>query len=511
MDVEPDEEVMLDGNVVDAEVENILKINLTKMNDDNMNDFKLLGTVGKYTLDFVRSLIYLSDEHIFIHKMSDHDEKFSIIGSLIRFLYTNYIIEHNGEKPQDVPRYVNLITYALYPLMRRTVKDAKTAKTTERDTIKSIRSLVQSKYKYVVDGKEIDNNKYKGCQFTEDNLKFWAVYSKMSEKAKKQLNGEDLGKLDCFKRRVRSAVSNWTNIVVGLIMDGLTDEIRPFKEVDEKTFDSFHFNARDGMTFNDVIKCQPNVDKNIVDVDETFYIKTMRLWTLMFIYVVYYNSNSITETIRSIISAFVRYYIWVQKKNAKNPETFIYNIHQTQTLTSFPYNQWIKDEEGDNIKSWIKTIYLQFIKKELLTINKCERLMPFLTNLSRAGIPISDSIGMNVKPLPNFDQDMDRVYKNILSAFTQERFQPPRELSITSDPFFPMRNGILEFLSDGQVIFHTNNHEHYINANTNVLWEDDYNPNTKEHKPAHDAVKKMIEQIYPKDDEREFILSVFDC
>ena len=69
--------------------------------------------------------------------MSDHDEKFSIIGSLIRFLYTNYIIEHNGEKPQDVPRYVNLITYALYPLMRRTVKDAKTAKTTERDTIKS--------------------------------------------------------------------------------------------------------------------------------------------------------------------------------------------------------------------------------------------------------------------------------------------------------------------------------------------------------------------------------------
>ena len=61
MDVEPDEEVMMDGNVVDAEVENILKINLTKMNDDNMNDFKLLGTVGKYTLDFVRSLIYLSD------------------------------------------------------------------------------------------------------------------------------------------------------------------------------------------------------------------------------------------------------------------------------------------------------------------------------------------------------------------------------------------------------------------------------------------------------------------
>lgn len=515
-DLEPDESVIIDTKSFDQEVENILNMNSSSTSKSSL-EFKTLGRVGKYTLDFVRSLIYLSDEHIFIRKMSNHDDKFKIVGILVRFLYTNYIIEHNGNKPSDPIRYINYITYALLPIMRRTITDPSIAKSTERDQVKSIREKVFSCYKFAVDGKDepSDDNNYsevhnkKGCVFNENLLRFWSMYSKLNEKSKKRLSGDELGALDQFKRKVRSCVSAWTNIVVGLIMDGITDEIRPFIEVDERTFDSFKFKARDGVTFNDVIKCQPNVDKSIIDIDETFYIKTMRLWTLMFIYVVYYNSNSITETIRSIISAFVRYYIWIQKKDSKNPETFIYNIHQTQSLTSFPYNQWIRDEEGDNIRSWIKTIYLQFIKKELLTINKCERLMPFLTNLSRAGIPISDTIGMNVKPLANFDQDMDRVYKNILSAFTQERFQPPRELSITDSPFFPMRNGILEFLSDGNIIFHTNNHEHFMNANTNVLWEDNYDPNDKIHKQAHSAISKMISQIYPKADEREFILRVF--
>lgn len=529
VDIEINIDVMLTAEAQKIDIDPIFEKIFRANEQERKKKQVVLGKVGKLTLDFVWRLIYLNNEHFLWKNLADNAFKTRFLNTLINFVYANYFIEKRGKHMADSEKqdFISSIIYAVLPLMRRTLKTI--GEDTKRATWESLKGHVEWFLTRALSG----NNKTDPI-FDEDQRRFWDGYCNMSLKEKKKMPVEDIQKLEGIKQRYQNIVSAWTKFITDIVMHGITDEIVPFKEIDKDNFDPANFNAREGVTFDEVLPRQPNVDKTIVTIDESFYVETMRIWTLMFMFVEYYNSNSITETIRSIISTFTRYYIWTQKEINGTNSIYIYNIHQTQMLTAFPYNQWIVDVDGESVKAWIKTIYLQFIKKELQTINKCRRLMPFLSNLSNAGIPISDAIGINVKPLPNFDSDMDRVYKNILSAFTQERYAPPRELSICNDPYFPMRNGLLEFRANGSVVFHRDNHDKFINAHTNVEWVDDYydlltaipvytkTADGKDGAPAtprdhmiveiqsaYEAVNNMLKQIYPYDDEREYAMKIY--
>ena len=533
-DVEVNVDAILPDSVEHINVDPIFE-KIFKANEQERKKSRgVIGRVGRLTLDFVWRLIYLNNEHFLWKQMADNKFKTRFLNTLINFIYANYFIEHRGKflKESEKEEFIVEVVRAVLPLMRRTL--TKLDEDTNRASWNSLKGHVEWFLTRALSG----NNKTDAI-FDTDLAMFWKGYCEMSFKERKKMTSDDLHKLNSIQQRYQNIISAWTKFVTDIVMHGITDEIVPFKEIDRDNFDPARFNPREGVTFEDVLPRQPNVDKTVTTVEESFYVETMRIWTLMFMFVEYYNSNSMTETIRSIISTFTRYYIWSQKEMNGTTSIYIYNIHQTQMLTAFPYNQWIVDADGESVKAWIKTIYLQFIKKELQTINKCRRLMPFLSNLSNAGIPISDAIGINVKPLPNFDSDMDRVYKNILAAFTQERYAPPRELSICNDPYFPMRNGLLEFRDDGSVIFHRDNHDKFMHAHTNVEWLEDYydllkavpkyvkygepdiNGNTKnvpasahdktieEVQRAHQAISNMLKQIYPYDEEREYAMKIY--
>lgn len=533
-DVEINIDAILPQSVEHIDLDPIFE-KIFKANEQERKKSQLvLGKVGKLTLDFVWRLIYLNSEHFLWKQMADNKFKTRFLSNLINFVYANYFIEKRGKflSDQDKHEFISAIVYAVLPLMRRTL--SKLTEDTKRATWESLKGHVEWFLTRALSG----NNKTDAI-FDTDLAMFWKGYCGMTAKERKSMSPEDLQKLEGIKQRYQTIIAAWTKFVTDIVMHGITDEVFPFREIDRENFDPARFDAREGVTFEAVLPRQPNVDKTVTTVDESFYVETMRSWTLMFMFVEYYNSNSITETIRSIISTFTRYYIWSQKELNGSNSIYLYNIHQTQMLTALPYNQWIVDNDGENVKAWIKTIYLQFIKKELQTINKCRRLMPFLSNLSNAGIPISDAIGINVKPLPNFDSDMDRVFKNILSAFTQERYAPPKEISICNDMFFPMRNGLLEFKRDGTTVFHRDNHDKFMNAHTNVEWLDDYyellqhipkyvkygdpdeNGNCRNVpatprdsdavfvQSAHKAIMGMLEQIYPKATEREYALKIY--
>ena len=464
------------------------------INDIEQNatlDWKDLGCVGKITADFMQSLVYLSDGHVFWKKMRDNGERLKyIVTPLIQFISVNCFIERKGYLPDnDKNQFVHSLTKLMLPLLKHATKG--TNEKTERDTYKSCYDHIKAYY-----------NKYSGVKlaFNEENTTFWREYAKMSSTEKRKLLNTGSQKLEIMKKQFRKMFSKWTKFVTEIILNGITDEIQPFRERSKSTE-----NPRSGVTFDDVIPGQANVNTSIA-LEESFYVRIIRLWSLMFLFVEYYNTNSIQEAIRAIISAFIRYYIWDQRNSNGETSVYIYNIHQTKALTAYPYNQWILDNSnGDNLKSWIKSIYLHFINKELLTTNKTQRLMSFIDNLSDANIPIQDNYIKAVRPLSNFDTDMDNIFKNVLSAFTQERYAPPKELNVTTSPYFPMRNGILEFKEDGSYRFHTDNHDKYMNGYTNVVWDDKYDYSSPEYK----AVQKMIRKIYPLDEEREFALYMY--
>lgn len=464
---------------------------MKEIDQNSVLNFGHLGRAGKITAEFMQSLVYLSDGHAFWGVMKDNDKRLRyVITPLIQFIAVNYFIENRGYLPDNENnQFIHTLVKILLPLLKKTTQDSN--EKTERDTYKSCYEHVKNYY-----------NKYSGINstFTDENVNFWRTYCIMTPKERKNMPNDGRKILGVLKKKFQKMFSNWVDFIYKIIIDGMTDEIEPFRERTRP-----NENPRLGVTFDDVIHAPANVNASVI-MDESFYEKTIRMWCLMFLFVSYYNEGTITEAIRVTISCFIRYYIWEQKAPNGSNEVYIYNIHQTKSLTSFPYNQWILDtEDCVSLKFWIKTIYLHFIRKELETANKTHRIIPFVENLANADIPIQDNYVQNIKPLGNFDSDMDKIFKNVLSAFQQDRYAPPKELNVTASPFFPMRNGILEFLENGKVKFHYDNHDKFMNGYTNIIWDENYDYSCPEYK----KISKMVEDIYPVPEEREYILRLY--
>lgn len=470
---------------------NVIKELIDEMDRHANNKFNNIGNVGRVVANFMNSLVYLSPRHIFWKKMSDNGDRLRyIITPLIQFIYVNYFIERQGKVPDNTNNaFVHSLTRIMLPLLKMTTKNSN--EKTQRDTYLSCYNHIKSYYNKYSQVKDI---------FDEETITFWREYCRLSAKEKKNLTYEASCLLKKIKRRFQKLFSNWTEFVTKIILAGMTDEIKPFRERINEMDD-----PRKGMTFDDVVPEQASVNTS-ASIDESFYIKTLRLWCLMFMFVEFYNTNSITETIRSILTAFSRYFIWYNKSISGNVKLYVYNIKQTKSLCKYPYNQWLLDtNDGECLKTWIKSIYLQMIKPELLTINKIVGIVPFLENLQNAQLIDGRLCTNMIKPLSNFDQDMEKMYKNILSTFAQERWDPPKELDAVSSPFFPMRNGLLEFLDNGDVKMHYDNHSRFMTIYTNVVWSDDYDYSCAEFR----AVKRMWEQIFPVTDERNYSLQIF--
>lgn len=461
-------------------------------------DFRILGRVGKITADFMLSLRYLSKNHIFWQKLADHDLKLKhITRDLIGFILVNYFIEKGGDLPDNHDnQFFNAIARILHPLLQLTV--IYTNDLTNRAKFDSLMRNIHDYYTKYTDIACNDHNS--GGLFSSIHSAFWKEYMAMSAREKHALTPEDFRKLSTIKHFFQKYFGNWFRFLKEMLLDGMTDEIRPFEEVSILSDD-----PREGVVFDSVMREQPSVN-NKANIEDTFYIRTIRNWTRMFIIEEVYNTCSIQETIRSILTAYCRYFIWYSKSQAGNERLYIYNIRQTKSLCAYPYNQWLRDSnDGDLLKDWIKTIYLTFIKNELLTINKAVNIKPILDNLKVAEIVDNAAIERNIKPLSNFDKDMETAYKNIISSFAQEYNNPPKEINPVSSNWFPMRNGLLEFLDDGRVKFWDNNFSRFMNAYTNIIWDESYDYECDEFV----KIRTMWEQIFPVAEERDYCLSIF--
>ena len=471
---------------------------LNRFKQNKRTDFSSLGRVGKMTAEFMLSLRYLSKSHAFWNKLADHDTKLKYIArDLIGFILVNYFIEHRGEAPNNANnQFYDAITRILLPLIKLTTIN--TNENTERDKFASLYKNIRDYYSKYTDVSCNDHNA--GGLFSSVHSAFWKEYMAMTARERHALNSEDSMKLAKIKHFFQKYYGNWFRFLKEILLDGITDEIRPFKEVNMLEDD-----PRIGVVFDDVMKEQPSVN-NKARTEDSFYITTMRRWIRMFIVEEVFNTMSLQETIRSLLTAFCRYYIWYSKSQTGNERLYIYNIRQTKNLCSYPYNQWLLDSnDGDLLKDWTKTIYLAFIKPELLTINKAVGIKYILDNLRVAEIVDNVALEKIIKPLGNFDKDMDTAYKNILSSFAQEYNNPPKELNPVYSNWFPMRNGLLEFVENGEPRFHDNNITRFMNAYTNIVWDPAYDYGCEEYQ----KIQAMWEQIYPVKEEREYMLKIF--
>ena len=484
------------------------------LNTNAQNEFSKfanLGETGRIIANFMLSLVYLSPGHIFWRKLADNEERLKyIITPLIQFIYVNYVIEKQGKEPDNSnDKFVHSLTRIMLPLLRMTVTDSNEG--TKRATYESCFQHIKSYYNKYTETKNI---------MTPEMLAFWAEYVQMDAKMRKNLTFEQRGVYGKIKKRFARLYSKWCTFVTKIVLAGITDEIKPFKERMDLKLNNEYFNKngssnlfnpelidpRKNVTFDDVFVDQPSVNKSAV-IEDSFYTKTLRLWCVMFLFVEVYNSSSLKEAIRSILTAFTKYFIWYNGSLSGNNKIYIYNIRQTKFLERYPYNQWLLDtQEGASLKSWLHSLYLQFIKPELLRVNSEVGTAPLFTQLERAElINKCDTLRSTIKPLADMSTDMEKMYKNVLETFSQEHYDPPRELDPVSSNFLPMRNGLLEFKNDGGVEMHYDNHSRFMTTYTNIVWDDTYDYDCKEFK----SISTMWEQIFPVKEERDYALKLY--
>lgn len=464
----------------------------------------------------MQSLIYLSDKHPFWKVLADNDKRLRfIITPFMQFICANYFIESFGKQPSNInDDFVLKVTRIFIPLLRKTVKGDMT---TQRANAVSCKNHIKSWYqKYSHINDMFDEEKGKAWQ--RHILETKAEKNKKKKEQKKDeeekpIDTESLGEkikniklIKSVKASFESCIAKWTNFVIDIILNGLTDEIRPFKPSADKT-------ERESIDFDSVLPI-PATSGNTEFLNESFYQKTIRLWSRMLIYATYYNTGSMNESIRAVISGFVRYFIWEKKDSDGEPSLFIYNIQQTKELTKFPYNQWLVDQPeigrsnkttGINAKTWFKSLYLTFIKPELNMTCSHKNLLYMLKVLYDGGIELN-TYTRDCRPLRSFDNGIDSMFNDVIASFALERDIPPVELDPVTSRFFPMRNGFLEFdANTGETKFHTDNYTRFMRGCTNVIWDDNYDYNSY----IYQRCELMWNQIYPIPEESIYMKRMF--
>lgn len=488
--------------------ENVIELNDEFDLDIDLNSKYEFGSqLAKQTVKFIESLQYLSPYHKFWKWIADHNSRYKkVCKPLLDWLIYCEFIDNPlaiGDGYDKLPvQFATIIT----PLVKMTNKPDETPNNLSQIT-KDIYSINMLKYR-----KQISFNNHFQYMF---NPKMGAVMQAFYQKNKKKIQQELEAIIGSFKdglpdktisvkdteymahKLYRSGKTIFINFMkfVGKIMKYITEEIRPFKSNPKNIFE----NIREGISFDEYFDNGKLFHK---------YNQVIKLWCLFSVCECYFNCFDSSTAIRQTLESFTKYFIFYANHQA-NPELYIYNIRQTRTLRAYPYNQWIKDNAQLTI-GWILNLANQFMTEQLKTQNKDKFINPFLKQLSYFDFNTSVQ-NPSIDTFKNITQEIKNLTKDIsfiCSAKSNSEITPKSIMVCGDCPYFPMRNGILEFITKetenrkdvldlgkkcGDIIFHYNNFGLYLDGYTNVEWNEDYNYKN----PIYEKVDRTFREIYP--------------
>ena len=548
---------------IDDFIMNAMKRAVKSFNETNWT--KRYGKANAIVFDFMDSLKHLRPGHRFFKMLADHNSRvMRIFPAISRFVYVNYTIAKEGNHTLDVGNMCEIMVRLMKPLMEIAFRHHKTDDK-KRDIEQDIRTNVASWFqKYGVDGMFCPENRDKDrvyllpvyrdyighCKPSDKrslnawladkdavydsydrlwvknwinkkagtfNYKLWArnPYEEEEEDELEQLLEADYVRRNmkrggefqpaCTYRRVRfemfcnicrAQMKRWIGFVRDIIMDGITNEIKPFNKDGES------------ITFDQAF---PDEFTNPYDYGKVgHYVEIMRKWCLMFLFTGFYESQDLSDTVRMIMTSFTRKFIWIDASK-KEPVTWLYNIKQTDSLEAYPYNQWIEDPKGSETEQWMSVIYDKFIRPLLLTVDRTENFDKLMEVMDNAGIGLDAPVMKKLKPFGNLGTEIGTICKNVFKTFGGN--PRPKMLHAAQADYFPMRNGWLKWIikngqPTGEYEFLTDTQDMYMGRYTQVNWDgplEKYDKNCLEYR----AVKRVIEQIYPDEEGREYCMRMF--
>ena len=508
--------------VVD-EIEEASELSFEEDEEIDIDDDGEIGSnTGIETLKFIESLKYLAPYHPFWTVLEDHNKRLrQFISPLVDWIAMCQFISDPWNVEEGRKIIPIEVAKATIPLIK--MSDPKKSIQT---LVSDIRNVCMLKY-----GSETKGGwKFMFSELHSEAISCFKDTMNDGQKAKAIINFcknnkakfDDLdtenAPLKLYKelRKVkRTTIFIWANFAkfIKFLMNGMTEEIRPFRQHDKISLKS---NIRD-CSFDEI------VNKN--NPEFKTYHKTIRRWLRMFICMTFYNELDVVDSIRTAIECFVRHFVFnIKTDNKKDPDRpWIYNIRQSIELQANPYNQWIPDKSASLATSWFGNIYCRYVEDTLQSYKKVSFISPFVDMLKITTPVVGIEKRTDITVPTNFKNDINRIRKNILLLASN---RPNYARPAYQDPCgncnrYPCRNGHLEFVTPtnkdekrfvdmglkvGDYIFHYNNYDIYMDGFTNTPWHDDYDT---VHNPIFKRIQEMFTQIYPDPAVKKYVMMMY--
>lgn len=342
------------------------------------------------------------------------------------------------------------------------------------------------------------------------------VHMTEKQKAKEMKNNQSDYSLMCYDHSrllgiFKRILSQWFKFVQNEIFENITREIEPFNPYTKERSSDFNF-----------IKLYSN--QSYID-EYNYQIGNLNK---MFIFVLVGESsiNLYEAAIYKIISKYVKDYVRISKKNgslkAEDKEVHIYNIRQTGVLQKMPHDQYILDNNSA-LRGWITMIYEHTIKTQEQTsiassvggvkgiIKLIFDKFKMLEMDTRPGVSTIEKLktkgGTNLveqayRYIVGYDSNTDQYIGNI---------PPMRDLPQKSE-YLSVFNGMIKYFKDPRI-------QQYVARlqvdNRNVILDSytlaEYVPfETYDfNNPIYKDLMKIISEIYPIEEEREYMLNMY--
>lgn len=232
--------------------------------------------------------------------------------------------------------------------------------------------------------------------------------------------------------------------------------------------------------------------------------------------------------ILKILSILTGHYIYATKdSNSDKQKTYtiyIYNIKQSHSLESLPYNQWIIDN-SDYLTEWLTNLYIDFIEplQDETSFNKFGGIgyvLRLIHDIHRLRIQrgynfmlTQDSSKNIIKKKKDPKTFIQEIQNNIVQFYNHviDRINPKvYEPNGRSTNYFSVRNGIIRYktINNGEWTydFTTDNRDIILNAFTLAKYEPNYG---YENEIAYRELDKILHDIYPCEDEFEYMMNLF--
>ena len=452
-------------------------------------EIETLPKCSKHFFNFMKQLMFLSEKHsLYEHgKYTNYKGKYKLSAILLNMAYYVYVFDV-FQFELSFETYWERIINLTFSIVRNVIIKANDGETEShcltnlKDCFNDIISKLRTEYSdFIIFGDENDE---------PTQTSFLAFVRKESPNDLR----DEFDDSDKFKRNkqltsllVIKAFRNFLREVV----TGFSDEYISFEKV-EKVF-SINNQKIKAVTRKNNIKF---FDK----LNDEMFLSIAQIWLAL----EFYEQQNLENVIAEFIKNWIIYSISLKNEGVKEKEVFIYNQFQTPKLYEYPYNQWIKDSSG--ILHDIIINKYELFKKLLETSYANFNIYPLLEcfcNCYRCEFTQVLRKKFTIRPLPNFGKyGYQSIYDGIqhsekASAQKFDEFDP------VNAPVFPIRNGWLIWETNGSFRISEDNYKTYMPVYTNLYFDPDFE---KHHKTEFDRTIKYIREIFPIEEEREYIL-----